>query len=83
MAETKRPSPSDALVDSVRVPRAGHAPAGIAPSTATVEEWQLHKGTEAPFFAAAKSLQGWAIGSVVDEADYDDAIDAAKNVELR
>ncbi len=67
-------------------PQAAPAPTPMPapkPVRRAVEKLAAEKGTKAWLFAAAKIGQRWAIGAELTEAEYDKAIEAARNVKLR
>ncbi len=47
-----------------------------------IEKWAEEKGVEAWWLAGAKHMHRWAEGKEVSESDFDEAIDAIKNLRV-
>lgn len=64
-------APHDAAPTGTSVSAHGKRPA---------EEWRALKKTEAHWFAGAQASWQWIVGFELTEAEYDAAVDGAKNV---
>ena len=81
--EFPAPAATEAKTDTKPGKPAPEAKTGAAPARRPWEEWARQKGTGAAVLRSAAILRHWAIGKAVTEAEFDAAVEAARNLTFR